>query len=118
MNHHTHTIVVTLGRRDHSGSYMNAAEWTEAKRSVLHSLEINGASIIQAPQMGKMRAHDQVGEWEGQRENACAFVALISGYHNIAVVRSMLATDALIYGQTCIGCIVTIGTDHLVYADG
>lgn len=114
MNKHTHTVVVTIGRNIKSKP-MNAEHWQSFKTSVYASIVgVGHATILQYPALGKMRAHDQVGVWDGNHEGAATFVALISGYRNITLLRKALALDALDFKQEAIGCVVTLGTDHLV----
>lgn len=115
---YTHTVVITLGRTSNrTGKPLDEAHWNEVKRGVRKSLRFAEAQVVQCPYI-EGAEHDQLGVWGTETEEACAYVALIQGYHNITKLRRMLACDAEIGEQTCIGCIVTIGTDHLVYADG
>lgn len=110
---HTHTVTVTLGRK--IGTHeMHTSRWLAYKAQVMASLRSTGCEVVQYPCGGRMRAHDQVGEWDGQREPAATFVALITGYANIAKLRRYLAHDAMLFEQDAIGCIVTLGADHLV----
>lgn len=110
---YTHTVTVTIGRKI-GPKAMPAERWAEFKVHVLLALGECSATVLQHPQLGKMRAHDQVGVWEGQTEPAATFVALIGGYHNIRTLKEMLAVIAGMYEQQAIGCVVTLGTDHLV----
>lgn len=112
-NGYTHTVVVTIGRKVGAHT-MSDARWQGYKRSVLAALMTSGCVLLQYPQDGQMRAHDQVGEWEGQSEPAAAYVAFIEGYRDIADLRTRLKQVAIDYEQQAIGCIVTFGTDHLV----
>lgn len=109
----SHTVVICIGRNV-NGKEMRPAMWASFKRTVMVSLEQSGCSVVQRPQMGEMRAHDQIGEWYGEREHAVTFVALIDGYSDITTLRNMLQMDARAYQQEAIGCIVVPGIDHLV----
>lgn len=112
-NSYTHTAVVSIGRNI-KGKPMNQQTWDAYRKAVLHALAEAEALILQHPAMGKMRAHDQVGVWEGERENAATFIALLSGYGSISILRDRLRMCAELWQQDAIGCIITIGTDHLV----
>lgn len=112
---YTHTVVVTIGRNI-GGKVMPSGQWAEFKSAVGGALSLANVCVLQRPESGQMRAHDQVGIWEGQREGAATFVGLITGYQNINPLRQYLGTIARAYQQEAIGCIVTLGTDHLVYA--
>lgn len=110
----THTVTITIGRKVGTKE-MDIQSWLSFKGSILIALETYaGATILQRPAMGRMRAHDQVGEWEGQAEPAATFVGTMSGYHRMRDLREELAFLASAYGQDTIGCIITLGTDHLV----
>ncbi len=109
----THTVVVNIGRM--IGVHeMSAERWRLFKLTVMGALVDSGCTVLQHPQYGKMRAHDQVGKWEGQREPAASFTALVSGYQNIAKLRAHMLRIASLYEQEAIGFIVAAGTDHLV----
>lgn len=113
MSKHTHTVVVNIGRM--VGKHeLGPLRWIMFKEQVFRDLLEAGCDVVQRPQFGRMRAHDQVGTWEGCREPAASFTALITGYRNIAALRTQLAITADEYEQDAIACIVTLGTDHLV----
>lgn len=112
-NSYTHTAVVSIGRSI-KGKAMSQATWDGFRKAVLASLAEAEAMILQHPAMGAMRAHDQVGVWDGQRENAATFIAFLSGYGSISILRDRLRMCAELWEQEAIGCIITIGTDHLV----
>lgn len=113
MNKHTHTVVVTIGRNV-GGKAMGAQVWAQFKAGIETALHQHDVMVLQSPQMGKMRAHDQVGWWDGQSEPAATFVGLIGSYQNMASLRRLLSRLAADYQQEAIGCIITLGTDHLV----
>ncbi len=112
-NSYTHTAVVSIGRNI-KGKSMRQDTWDSFRKAVLNSLAEADALILQHPAMGKMRAHDQVGVWEGGRENAATFIALLSGDGSISILRDRLRICAELWQQDAIACIITIGTDHLV----
>ena len=113
---HTHTIIITIGRNV-GGKPMNTVRWQKFKSDILGALASHEATLLQQPQMGNMRAHDQIGWWEGKQEAAATFVAFIHR-RELANLRRWLSGLAEYYDQDAIGFIAAVGTDHLVTRHG
>lgn len=108
------TVVITLGRNV-GGVPMRLSRWRSFQLDIKWSLDDVGATIIQAPSFDSKRSHDQVGQWEGNEEAACAFVAVMChDYGLVEVLRSQLAILANVYQQDAIGFVNVVGSDHLV----
>lgn len=114
MNESTHTVTVTIGRNI-GNMPMGYEQWDSFRKAVFSTLHQGGATILQHPRFGGMNANDQVGVWEGERENAAAFVALVTRPESLTLIRERLSMLASLFRQDAIGFIVAEGGEHLVF---
>lgn len=107
-----HTVVITIGRNI-NGTPMPDAAWSEFKRFVANRIGLRGITL-QAP-LGRA-ACDQVGYWQGDKEPAAAYVALVQADH-LPWLREDMAWACKAYDQDAIGFIAVEGDNHLVTGD-
>lgn len=109
------TYVITLGRNI-GDKPMSARRWHSFKVDVYNLLCDNWCVVVQRPQLSCASSHDQVGEWGGQVEYACTFVAFAPTGLHIAM-GNWLTQLCQKYEQEAIGFIHVAGTDWVVTRD-
>lgn len=111
-----HTIVVTLGKNVGSRP-MQQMPWYMFRQRVYECLVRHGGNVVQRPQMSKDTDHDQVGEWEGEKEYACTFVVLFDDYDMELdeTITSELRSIGCYFHQQTIGYLAVEGKANLIY---
>lgn len=120
------TIVITIGRNI-GNRPMAVVQWIDFKLAIEALIRDVGGKIIQKPE-----PYDgcQQGLWEGEREDAAAFIAFVHEWklpvkgivdwaevQNVEVIlRRRLSEIARRFEQKSIGFLICAGTQHLVHA--
>lgn len=103
------TVVITCGRNV-GDEPMTAELWHWFKASTTSRVRsIPGATALQYPNL----SDSQVGEWEGQTEDAFAIVALVPD-GEVASLRNWLREACVGFKQEAIGFIEADGVDNLI----
>jgi len=104
-----YTVAVTLGRNV-GNVPMALYRWSDFQQKIRAVLSGNG-TVIQEP---ARMSGAQMGEWDGVREDACTFIALLPTVERVGNVRTGLKFLCGLYKQQAIGYLVCDGTDNLV----
>lgn len=106
------TVVVTIGRNI-GNNPMRAESWRVFRLAVAKSFELVGAQMLQYPNVIHVTAGDQIGEWQGKREGAATFVAIVDN-DKLDELRRFVNIDREQFMQDAVGFIVAAGDSHLL----
>lgn len=104
-----YTVVITIGSNV-GDTPMSSTDWFGFRKQVANDLADVQAVPLQMP--AEIAWSTQVGYWEGKKEEAAAYVAVVHSLGRLARLQNNLRMTAAAYRQDAIGFIVVQGTKH------